>query len=98
MLSNNLGTLELDRPIDRKTKSVHFSGKKLALRDFNEMMDCSNATSSDELVIIHFCKQIFHVLGHPDKETAILKKKWRVAVRPVSAPGQLCTSTLCFVL
>jgi hypothetical protein len=42
-----------------------------------------HATSADHLVISHFCRQIFSSLGYPDKGTAILKKKWRVAV---SAP------------
>ena len=44
-------------------------------------MDCNSATSADKLVLCHFSQQIFHALGYPDKNTAILKKKWRVAVR-----------------
>lgn len=44
-------------------------------------MECNSATSSDKLVLCHFSQQIFQALGYPDKKTAILKKKWRVAVR-----------------
>jgi hypothetical protein len=43
-------------------------------------MEEMHATSADHLVISHFCRQIFCSLGYPDKGTAILKKKWRVAV------------------
>ena len=45
-----------------------------------EKMEASNATSNDDIVINHFCRQIFHALGYPDKHTAIVRRKWRVAV------------------
>ena len=52
---------------------------KSLVNDWNKMQAPSES-SSDDLVISHFCRQIFKALGYPDKETAILKKKWRVAV------------------
>lgn len=43
-------------------------------------MEKSSATSSDALVLSHFSRQIFQALGYPDRSTAIIKRKWRVAV------------------
>ncbi len=44
-------------------------------------MEAVGATSSDALVLSHFSRQIFQALGYPDRRTAIIKRKWRVAVR-----------------
>jgi hypothetical protein len=44
----------------------------------------TSATSADPLVISHFSGQIFHALGYPDKRTAIIKRKWRVAVSVIT--------------